>query len=201
MNVRFFGGTRAQYDSLATPRNERGLYFCADTRELFWGDRLLTDGTRIVPTEADLPSLAQAADGITYFVEETRNGYVISSNRTKWIQVIHAPTDGGTIKAISFAGIEMEEVDGVFTIDRRCAREALGFKVPEGMEDEEFEIASTDYVANAIANQVPVDELAKKEEVLEVKTTIKEEVLPKVEKVDEIVPVVETLKTTAATQE
>ena len=151
MNVRFFGGTRAQYDSLAAPRNPMGLYFCADTRELFWGDKLLTDGTRIVRTEADLPSLAQAADGITYFVEETRNGYVISSNRTKWIQVIHAPNDGGTIKAISFAGIEMEEVDGVFTIDRRCAREALGFIVPDGLEDEEIVIATEDFVKDEIA--------------------------------------------------
>lgn len=226
MNVRFFFGTKAEYLSLPVPRNPLGLYFCTDTKELFWADRLLTDGTRIVPTFADLPSREKAAEGITYFVEETRNGYVLSSDRTDWVQVIFAPATESSVKAISFAGIELEEVDGVFTIDRRCAREALGFKVPEGMEDEEFEIASTDYVANAISaieipevptkvselendakyateqfvadaivNQVPVDELAKKEEVLEVKTTIKEEVLPKVEKVDEIEPTVSELKT------
>jgi hypothetical protein len=179
MNVRFFGGTRKQYDGLATPRNPRGLYFCADTRELFWGDKLLTDGTRIVATEAERPSLEQAADGITYFVEETCNGYVISPDRSKWIQVIHAPEGGESVKAISFAGIEMEEVDGVFTIDRRCAREALGFIVPDGMEDEEFELVSKEYVDSQIAKipgadldlsnyvkQEDIEDLATKEFVL-----------------------------------
>ena len=151
MNVRFFAGTKAQYLSLPVPRNPLGLYFCEDTKELFWADRLLTDGTRIVPTFTDLPSREKAAEGITYFVEETRNGYVLSPDRTDWVQVIYAPATESSVKAISFAGIELEEVDGVFTIDRRCAREALGFKVPEGMEDEEFEIASTDYVAKAIS--------------------------------------------------
>ena len=42
------------------------------------------------------------------------------------------------------ARVEMEEAEGVFTIDRRCAREALGFIVPEGMENEEIAVASFD---------------------------------------------------------
>lgn len=154
MNVRFFAGTKADYLRLPSPRNPLGLYFCADTKELFWADRLLTDGTRIVATEADLPSLAKAAEGITYFVEETRNGYVLSSDRTRWVQVIKAPSNGdnsSSVKAISFAGIEMEEVDGVFTIDRRCAREALGFIVPDGMEDEEIEILTKEYLDERLA--------------------------------------------------
>jgi hypothetical protein len=174
MNVRFFGGTRKQYDGLATPRNPMGLYFCADTRELFWGDKLLTDGTRIVATEAERPSLAQAADGITYFVEETRNGYVISPDRTKWIQVIHAPEGGESVKAISFAGIEMEEVDGVFTIDRRCAREALGFIVPEGLEDEDIEIVTKEYIDEKIAEipgaDIDLSEYVKQEEIADLAT-------------------------------
>lgn len=174
MNVRFFGGTRKQYDSLATPRNPLGLYFCADTRELFWGDKLLTDGTRIVATEADLPNLAQAADGITYFVEATCNGYVISPDRTRWIQVIRAPESGDSVKAISFAGIELEEVDGVFTIDRRCAREALGFEVPEGMEDEEIEIVTKKYIDERLSEipsaDIDLSEYAKKEEIADFAT-------------------------------
>lgn len=174
MNVRFFGGTKAQYLSLATPRNPLGLYFCADTKELFWGDKLLTDGTRIVATEVDLPNLAQAADGITYFVEATRNGYVISPDRTKWIQVIHAPEGGDSVKAISFAGIELEEVDGVFTIDRRCAREALGFEVPEGMEDEEIEIVTKKYIDERLSEipgaDIDLSEYAKKEEIADFAT-------------------------------
>jgi hypothetical protein len=206
MNVRFFGGTRAQYDSLPTPRNKLGLYFCADTRELFWGDLLLTDGTRIVRTEADLPNLAQAADGITYFVEETRNGYVISSNRTKWIKVIQAPNgDGSSVRAISFAGIELEEADGVFTIDRRCAREALGIVVPDGLENEEIEIASTDYVAKAIATLNPTVEEVKTKletEVLPIIPTVQETILPTVQKVEtEVIPTVQELAKKAVTQD
>ncbi len=201
MNVRFFGGTKEQYLSLATPRNPLGLYFCADTRELFWGDKLLTDGTRIIATEADLPNLAQAADGITYFVEATRNGYVISPDRAKWIQVIHAPEDGGTVKVISFAGIEMEEVEGIFTIDRRCAREALGFIVPEGMEDEELEIATKDYVDEKIAAINPVVEEVKTKLETEVLPKVEETILPTIQKVEEVLPTVQELAEKAATRE
>lgn len=255
MQVRFFAGTKADYLSLPSPRNPLGLYFCADTRELFWADRLISDGTRIVATEADLPKFDLAAEGITYFVEETRNGYVLSPDRSRWVKVIQAP-DGGasTIKTISFAGIEMEEVEGVFTIDRRCARAALGFIVPEGMEDEELEIVTKDYVdseiakipgadidlseyakesdlegyalkseipsieglateqyvIDAIAAQVPVEDLAKKEDVDEVKTkletevlpTVQETILPTVQKVEtEILPAIQELAEKAATQE
>ena len=201
MNVRFFAGTKADYLSLPSPRNPLGLYFCADTKELFWADRLLTDGTRIVATEADLPSLEKAADGITYFVEETRNGYVLSTDKTKWIQVIYAPETGSAVKAISFAGIEMEEAEGVFTIDRRCAREALGFIVPEGMEDEELELVTKEYV-DAIAAQIPVEDLAKREDLDEVKTKLETEVLPIVPTIQEtIIPTVQVLAEKAATQD
>jgi hypothetical protein len=91
MNVRFFGGTKAQYLSLQTPRNPLGLYFCEDTHELFWGDRLISDGIRVIPTKADLPELSSAADGVVYYVTETRNGYALSPDRTQWLQTIYAP--------------------------------------------------------------------------------------------------------------
>lgn len=91
MNVRFFGGTRAQYDSLPVPRNPLGLYFCADTNELFWGDRLISDGIRIVPTYNDLPAPAEAADGVVYYVTQTRNGYMVPHGSNKWLQTIYAP--------------------------------------------------------------------------------------------------------------
>jgi hypothetical protein len=241
MQVRFFAGTKADYLSLSTPRNSLGLYFCADTKELFWADRLLTDGTRIVPTYEKLPSFETAAEGITYFVEETRNGYVLSANRTKWIQVIFAPES--SIASISFAGTKMTEVDGIFTIDRATARAALGLIFPEGMEDKELEIATKDYVDELIANipgsdlnlseyvkqevldeyakkadipsieglateqfvldtvatQVPVEELAKKEEVDEVKTKLESEVLPTIK--ETIIPTVQELAEKAATQD
>ena len=146
-NVRFFAGSKKQYLDLGS-HSTLALYFCHDTRELFWGDMLISDGLRVV---AKLPEPSNAADGVIYFDTETRNGYVLSSDRATWIQVINAASATSNVKAISFAGIEMEEVDGVFTIDRRCAREALGIIVPEGLEDKELEIATKDFVREEIA--------------------------------------------------
>ena len=96
-NVRFIRTTKEKwlnrdlYDPLA-------LYFCEDTNEIFKGDQAYTDGIRIVPTKADLPSLSCAADGIVYYIHETRNGYVLSPDRTEWLQTIYAPvTDAYTV--------------------------------------------------------------------------------------------------------
>lgn len=96
-NVRFYSGTRAQYDSLVS-HNPLALYFCDDTGELFKGDLCLSDGVRIVPTRADLPECSCAADGIVYFIAETKSGFMISPDRTEWLQTIYAPvTDAYTI--------------------------------------------------------------------------------------------------------
>ena len=89
-NVRFYSGTRAQYDSLIT-KSPLALYFCDDTGELFKGDVCLSDGIRIVPTHDDLPELSCAADGIVYFIHDSRNGYMVSPDRTEWLQTIYAP--------------------------------------------------------------------------------------------------------------
>lgn len=161
MNVRFFAGTKEQYIALGKPHNSKALYFCEDTQELYWGDLCLSDGIRVVPTYKDLPELSKAADGIVYYITETRNGYTLSPDRTEWIQTIYAPatdayivpekdiyntvttvgavrdiekkiyakieeTVNNGVKAISFAGYRLIEVDGVFVIDKACAREALG---------------------------------------------------------------------------
>lgn len=53
------------------------------------------------------------------------------------------------VKAISFAGTQMLEVDGVFTIDRECALRALGIVMPEITEN--IAIATEAYVASEIA--------------------------------------------------
>ena len=89
-NVKFYAGTRAQYDSLIN-RNPLALYFCDDTGELFKGDICLSDGVRIVPTRADLPDCSCAADGIVYFISATKSGYMVSPDRTEWLQTIYAP--------------------------------------------------------------------------------------------------------------
>ena len=95
MNVRFFGGYKSEYVSIPK-HNPIGLYFCADSRELFLGDKLLSDGLRVVPTFADLPSISEhkAAEGVIYFVESTKNGYVLPRGGYDWLQVIYAPTSG-----------------------------------------------------------------------------------------------------------
>ena len=96
-NVRFYSGTRAQYDALVS-HNPLALYFCDDTGELFKGDICLSDGVRIVPTKADLPERSCAADGIVYFIAETKSGFMISPDRTEWLQTIYAPvTDAYSI--------------------------------------------------------------------------------------------------------
>ena len=89
-NVRFYLGTKQQYLSL-TEYNPLALYFCEDTGELYRGSQCISDGVRIVPTKSDLPACSCAADGILYFIEETRNGYMISPDRTEWLQTIYAP--------------------------------------------------------------------------------------------------------------
>jgi hypothetical protein len=95
MNVRFFGGYKSEYVSIPK-HNPIGLYFCADSRELFLGDKLLSDGLRVVPTYADLPSISEhkVAEGVIYFVENTKNGYVLPRGGHDWLQVIYAPTSG-----------------------------------------------------------------------------------------------------------
>ena len=95
--VRFYSGTKAQYLNLAT-HNPFALYFCNDTGELYKGDICLSDGFRIIPTRADLPECAYAADGIVYFIAETKSGFVLSPDRTEWVQTIYAPiTDADDI--------------------------------------------------------------------------------------------------------
>lgn len=172
-NVRFIKTTKEKYLKRDT-YDPLALYFCEDTGEMFKGGVIISDGIRVIPTHDDLPDCPHAADGVVYYVEDTRNGYVMSPDRTKWLQTIYAPaTDVSSIPAgeeynvvttvgavrdiekaiytyideeisgievsdgvdsISFAGVEMTEVDGVFTIDKISAREALGISMPESEE-------------------------------------------------------------------
>lgn len=89
-NVRFVQTTKQKwldrdvYDPLA-------LYFCMDTGEIFKGDVLFTEGVKIVPTREDLPSFECAADGTVYYIADTKAGFMISPDRTGWLQTIYAP--------------------------------------------------------------------------------------------------------------
>ena len=182
-NVRFVRTTkqrqvnRAEYD-------ENALYFCLDSRELYRADQLLTDGVRLVATYDNLPTFDVSADGILYFVEDTKNGYVLNTTRDGWLQVIYAPgaidsdtvteitttvTEevyntvytkeevysreeidnmivGGGVESITFAGVQMTEVDGAYSIDKDAALDALGIDVPESADGETVVIATTETV-------------------------------------------------------
>lgn len=89
-NVRFIKTTKQRYLSRDT-YDPTALYFCEDTGEMFKGNVLFTDGIRIVPTKADLPECPCAADGVVYYIAETKSGYMMSPDRTEWLQTIYAP--------------------------------------------------------------------------------------------------------------
>ena len=138
-NVRFYSGTRAQYNSLVS-HNPLALYFCDDTGELFKGDVCLSDGIRIVPTRADLPEFSCAADGIVYFIAETKSGFMISPDRTEWLQTIYAPVTDAYI---------IPEEEMYTTVTTVGAVRDIEAKIYKRIE----EVAS----GGATANLMPVD--------------------------------------------
>ena len=96
-NVRFVSTTKEKWLNRDT-YDEFALYFCTDTGEIFKGSDVYTDGIRIVPTYADLPQCPWAADGVIYYVAETKNGYMMSPDRSEWLHIIYAPvTDMSSI--------------------------------------------------------------------------------------------------------
>lgn len=94
--VAYKQGTKKTYLGLAQ-KLPNALYFCTDTKELFRGDDLLSDGVRLVASFSALPQFEQAADGILYFCEDSGCGYVLNETRDAWIVVLHG-ADGETIE-------------------------------------------------------------------------------------------------------
>lgn len=80
-------GTKADYLGLPE-RLDTALYFCIDTRELYKGNDLFTDGVRFVASFSELPEFTAAADGKLYYCNDTGCGYVVNDERNDWIQVI-----------------------------------------------------------------------------------------------------------------
>lgn len=89
-NVRFVKTTKERYLNREI-YDENALYFCQDTNEIFKGENVYTHGVAVVPTYADLPPCPAAADGVVYYITETRNGYVMAPDRSGWLQTIYAP--------------------------------------------------------------------------------------------------------------
>ena len=138
-NVRFYSGTKQQYLNLTT-YNPLALYFCTDTGELYRGDQCISDGIRIVPTRADLPELSAAADGIVYYVHDSHNGYMLSPDRTEWLQTIYAP---------AMDAYEVPESEIYKTVTTVGAVRDIEKKIYEKIE----EVAS----GGALSNLTPVD--------------------------------------------
>lgn len=96
-NVRFIQTTKQKWLNRDT-YDSSALYFCIDTGEIFKGNVLFTEGVKIVPTREALPSFECAADGVVYYIAETKSGFMISPDRTEWLQTIYAPvTDAYSI--------------------------------------------------------------------------------------------------------
>lgn len=96
-NVRFVRTTKEKYLHRDT-YDSNALYFCEDTQEIYKGQYPYTEGIKVIPTKTDLPQCPCAADGVVYYVTETRNGYVMAPDRSGWLQTIYAPaTDAYTV--------------------------------------------------------------------------------------------------------
>lgn len=118
VKVLYKHGTKQTYLGLAE-RSPNALYWCTDTKELFKGDDLYSDGVRLVESYAGLPAFETAADGILYVCKDNGNGYVLDEARSAWIQVIFA-VDNETIEVnenglIAVKQVPIGSVDGLET--------------------------------------------------------------------------------------
>lgn len=90
MNVRFFYGTKQQFLDMKQPREEFGLYFCTDTREIYCGDSLYTSAIEKVSV---LPEFKNAADGVIYCVDDG-NAYYLNTTRDGWEKLSFSMPEG-----------------------------------------------------------------------------------------------------------
>lgn len=96
-NVRFIKTTKQKWLNRET-YDPNALYFCEDTQEMYKGNALYTEGVKIVPTRDALPSFECAADGVVYYITDTKAGFMLSPTRDAWLQTIYAPvTDVNSI--------------------------------------------------------------------------------------------------------
>lgn len=108
VKVAYKHGTKQAYLSLAE-RNPYALYWCTDTRELFKGNDLFTDGVRTVDSYVDLPGLTAAADGVLHICLDTGNGYILNTDRTGWQSVFYG-VDNETIGINESGLMEVKQI-------------------------------------------------------------------------------------------
>jgi hypothetical protein len=89
-NVRFVKTTKQKWLNRET-YDMNALYFCEDTQEIYKGNALYTEGVKVIPTRDALPSFECAADGVVYYITDTKAGFMLAPTRDAWLQTIYAP--------------------------------------------------------------------------------------------------------------
>lgn len=143
-------------------RSANALYFCTDSKELYKGDDLYTDGLRIVDRYEALPVLTAAADGKLYLCEDTGNGYVLNATRDGWMPVFYG-FDGETIGLndnglLSVKAVPMGSVSGLADELERIEKEVVAGGVKPGPEFELGEDGSLELKAVEISKITGLDE-------------------------------------------
>lgn len=100
-------GTKAAYTALASKQND-GLYFCTDSRELYKGSALYTEPVRFV---AALPANNAAAQGVIYI----HNGEMKVFNGSAWQTI-----GGGAVKTYTTDGaLSASDTDSTISSSKR----------------------------------------------------------------------------------
>ena len=104
-NKLFWTGLQANYDSLVTPRDGHSFYFCTDSRNLYLGDNLYTDGVRVVVSR---PSDTTAAVGVLYINSTSGLGEVFDGTNWKTIirPVVNTITGSTSSELVDASGIK-----------------------------------------------------------------------------------------------
>lgn len=143
-------------------RSANALYFCTDSKELYKGNDLYTDGLRIVDSYEALPVPTAAADGKLYFCEDTGNGYVLNAARDGWTPVFYG-FDGETIGLndnglLSVKAVPIGSVMGLADELERIEKEVVAGGVKPGPEFELGEDGSLELKAVEISKITGLEE-------------------------------------------
>lgn len=143
VKVLYKKGSKATFLGLAK-RDANTLYFCTDSKELYKGNDLYSDGLRVVPGYSKLPLAAEAADGKLYFCADTGNGYVLNDARDGWRSVFYG-FDGDTIGLnndglLAVKAIPISHVTGLADELERIEKDVVSGGMKPGKE---FQIGET----------------------------------------------------------
>lgn len=108
VKVAYKQGTKATYLGLSE-HPDNYLFWCTNTRELYKGNALYTDGVRWVDSFKMLPDFVSAADGKLYMCRDTQCGYTLNEERNNWVLAIHGP-DNDTIEFDEGGALRVKQV-------------------------------------------------------------------------------------------